>query len=899
MKTKLLILSSLLLISLSIAAQGYLHADGKRIVDGNNENFIIRSIGTGNWLIMEGYMMNSSGDAGTHTGFRNKLIETIGVANTDSFFTKWNHDHMRKVDIDSMAAWGFNTVRVAMHYKWLTLPIEDEPVLGEQTWLEPGFVILDSLLSWCTANSMYLILDMHGAPGGQGKESGISDYDPALLSLWESDDNKTKLVLLWQKLAERYSDEPWMGGYDLINETNWVFTEGNNSKMRELYGRITDSIRSVDQNHIIFIEGNWFANDFSGLTPPWDDNMAYSFHKYWGYNNENSLDWVLPLRDEHNVPVWCGETGENSNTWFTNAVRLYENNNVGWSFWPVKKVGINNVLKSSQNPGYTALMDYWNGNGPEISQEDAFQAVLDFSENHRFEKCKINYDVIDAIIRQPHTTELSTLKIAQVEDTIYAVDYALGRNGYAYFDQDTADYHLDTGEYEKWNNGWAYRNDGVDIELSRDEGVSNVYSVGWTNDGEWLVYLLHTDLATVYDCIVRTASGSSGGDIVFEANGNVISNEYALAGTGDWYNWQSDTLKDILLPAGDIELKIRFTNSGSNFNFFRFINPRPADAVEFESLLCETSILGNDIYIHVNREITAQEMTVYDFKLFVNSNEIEIDSVYVSEESNQLIVLKSAESIIYSRTIKVSYNGSSVHSNAKDLLNFEEKPVRNSFMEHKSVPGKVEAEDYLVNVGFALEDCKDSGGGENTAWANPGDYLDYLVYVPESQEWQIDFRLASAHSSFQLTLEYENDGVFIPLKTVSFTGTGDWQTWETQSTLVDLVKGKYIFRIKSKQGEYNMNWFQFLEPTGVESELLDDFIKVYPNPAGDFLTIDFTGAQPDLRNIEIYSMKGALIWKRSTSESNLVINISEFSSGTYFLKVLEEGKILHQKIMVY
>ncbi len=99
------------------------------------------------------------------------------------------------------------SVRVAMHYKWFTLPIEEEPIAGEQTWLNKGFEMIDSLLDWCGDNEMYLVLDLHGAPGGQGKNADISDYDPSKPSLWESQDNKDKTVALWQKLAERYSDE--------------------------------------------------------------------------------------------------------------------------------------------------------------------------------------------------------------------------------------------------------------------------------------------------------------------------------------------------------------------------------------------------------------------------------------------------------------------------------------------------------------------------------------------------------------------------------------------------------------------------------------------------------------------------------------------------------------------
>ena len=298
-------------------SQGYLHTDGKNIVNGDGENVILRGIGTGNWMLQEGYMMHTDGVAGTQHEFREKLIETIGEVKTDSFYNVWLSIHFTRTDADSMKAWGFNSVRVAMHYKWFTLPIEDEPVSGENTWMDKGFVMIDSLLDWCGDNEMYLILDLHGAPGGQGTNADISDYDPSKPSLWESQENKDKTVALWRKLAGRYSTEPWMGGYDLINETNWTFPEGNNSQLRELFENITDAIREVDTNHIVFIEGNSYANDHSGLTPPWDDNFVYSFHKYWSSTGPDDLDWIITLRNAYNVPLWLGESGENSNTWFT------------------------------------------------------------------------------------------------------------------------------------------------------------------------------------------------------------------------------------------------------------------------------------------------------------------------------------------------------------------------------------------------------------------------------------------------------------------------------------------------------------------------------------------------------------------------------------------------------
>ena len=81
--------------------------------------------------------------------------------------------------------------------------------------------MIDELLNWCEQNQIYLILDMHAAPGGQGYDAAISDYDSSKPSLWESIYNRNKLIALWGKLAERYQNETWIGGYDLLNEPNW------------------------------------------------------------------------------------------------------------------------------------------------------------------------------------------------------------------------------------------------------------------------------------------------------------------------------------------------------------------------------------------------------------------------------------------------------------------------------------------------------------------------------------------------------------------------------------------------------------------------------------------------------------------------------------------------------
>lgn len=556
------------LLFANLSAEGFLKRDGRNIVDGNGQKFIIRAMGLGGWMLQEGYMLQTAEFASPEHKIRQKIQEVVGAEKTELFYNAWHANHCRKADVDSLAAWGFNAIRLPMHYKLFTLPIEDEPVTGQHTWLDKGFQMVDDLLQWCAENKMYLILDLHGAPGGQGMDAAISDYDNTKPSLWESHLNKAKTVALWRKLAERYANEPWIGGYDLINETNWNMS--GNAPLRQLYEDITTSIRAVDTNHIIFIEGNWFANDFTGLTPPWDDNMVYSFHKYWSHNNQASIQWVLNLRTQYNIPLWCGEAGENSNVWFTDAIRLLENNDIGWAWWPMKKVeSISAPLAIIKPAGYQKLLDYWGGKGAKPSVSEAETGLMDLAENARIENCVLQPDVIDAMIRQVQSTTTVPYSANRVPGTVYATDYDLGRLGYAYHDTEVADYHVSTGTWTGWNNGWAYRNDGVDIQPCNDKDRAP-YNVGWIEKDEWLNYTINAGKTDYYNLDFRVSSANSSGLIRLIVDNKTHDTNVTVSSTGGWQIWGTITLEDVYLSKGIHTIKLDFLNGGFNLSEIGF-----------------------------------------------------------------------------------------------------------------------------------------------------------------------------------------------------------------------------------------------------------------------------------------------------------------------------------------
>ncbi len=888
-KTRIIFVILLLFSAQFLSAQGYLHREGKYIFDGSGNEVILRGIGTGNWMIQEGYMMKSSGVAGTQHEFRNKLIATIGEEKTDSFYTVWLGSHFRRIDVDSMKSWGFNSIRVAMHYKWFTPPIEDEPVPGEITWIEKGFTLMDSLLGWCSDNEMYLILDLHGAPGGQGKESNISDYDSSKPSLWESQANKDKTVALWKKLAERYSNEPWIGGYDLINETNWSFSSGN-APLWDLLKEITFAIREVDENHLIFIEGNWFANDYSGLPVIWDNNLALSFHKYWSYNDAGSLNWMINLRNSRNVPIWLGESGENSNVWFTNLVTLCEKNRIGWSWWPVKKADINNPLKVIVNSDYTRLINYWKGSASNPGTDAAFEAVLQFAENHRLENCIFQKDVVDALIRQPKSTETIPYKLYRTGEPIFASDYNLGRNGFAYFDNDTCDFHGSTDVFTNWNQGWNYRNDGVDIEPCIDMLASNGFNVGWTGDGEWMEYTVAVDSTAAYTLSIRSASGSGGSKVHLEMDGKVITQTINLPGTSGWYNWKTTEVTGVPLVKGTHKFKFIFDKGGSNFNFFQFSNPVSADSIQFKNLTAVSSEDGSAVFLSLNKPVTSStgDIQFSDFTVTINNVPAEINSLSLNNENQNEIIIQLKEPLYYGGTIKLSYQGNSIFSSGKPLSAFSGMMVTNMLPVRYTFPARIQSEDFFYNNGMVSEACEDTGGGLDMGYAAPGDYLDYLVHVPESRYYTIHFRVATIRSNNQLIIRVGEGNSFTPVDTVAITPTGDWQNWETVSTTVYLEEGRYTIRMYVKSGEFNTNWFQVVNaaPVGI-TPLKERAVEIYPNPATEYITVklpeSYLGSPC---RIEIYNQLGQIVKiKNSAGKIHMNIAVNELKRGMYFIEI--------------
>lgn len=553
-------LSLLLIFFLIIRSHAFLHASGQQIVDSNGTPVLLRGYGLGGWLVPEGYMLHTPGYGSP--SYIDSLVRTVvGDQNAVIFWNQYRANYVRRVDIQQMAQWGLNSIRLPFHYKNFYDPLH-------QVFREEGFALLDSLLDWCEDANLYLILDMHCAPGGQNKDN-ISDSDGIEARLWTQPTLYQPLTIkIWKEIARRYANDVRIAGYDLLNEP--ILPDGySNQILRNFYMILTDSIRTVDSNHLLFIEGNWYATDFNLLTPPWDSNMAYSFHKYWNETTLNSIQSYLNLRSQYNVPLWLGESGENSNHWFYSVVRLMEQNNIGWCWWAHKKLDtITSPLSANINSAYQVLLNYWGGQGNKPSQGYALSALLQMADDLRLENCTQHPDVIKSLMDPEFGSISKPYAPLIIPGIINAVQYDFGTNAVSYIDQEYQNISGPGGTV--YNQGWQYRNDGVDIEKSVDP-LGFGYNVGWIETGERLIYTVNVLQSGMYQVQVRAASAVGGGQMVLYLDNQPLGSMINIPNTGGWQNWIPINQFNLNISSGTHKLMIIFLQGNFNLNRLEFI----------------------------------------------------------------------------------------------------------------------------------------------------------------------------------------------------------------------------------------------------------------------------------------------------------------------------------------
>jgi len=390
-----LLLSVLLLPSL-LAQSRFVHTSGTELIDGSGKPLLLRGTNLGNWFEPEGYMFHLEDSAQSPHEIENLTRELIGPEKSEAFWKQWREDFITEADIDRIRAMGFNSVRVPIHWKFFTDGNTE------------GFRLLDRLVGWARKDHIYLIIDLHCAPGGQtGTNIDDSDGYPWL---YLSPEAQQQTIAIWRRIAAHYNNEPIVLGYDLLNEPIPHFPQLQrfNTDLEPLYRRISAAIREVDRNHVLILGGAQWDSNFKIFGKPFDSNVLYTFHKYWTATDVSVIREYIEFRDKYKVPIWLGESGENKDEWIAAFVKTLEDNHIGWCFWPYKKMDApSNVVTFDRPAHWDAIialskMPAGTGNAEKRiaarpSPEDAQAAFDDLLNKIRFSSEKVNPGYVKAL----------------------------------------------------------------------------------------------------------------------------------------------------------------------------------------------------------------------------------------------------------------------------------------------------------------------------------------------------------------------------------------------------------------------------------------------------------------------------------------------------------------------
>ncbi|MGM9704965.1 MAG: glycoside hydrolase family 5 protein [Prevotella sp.] len=407
MRTKIFLIGFLILGMTAVCTakspkRGFVAVKGTNLIRPDGSRLYIQGTNLGNWLNPEGYMF---GFTRTNSPWMINLMirEAAGPDFATEFWTEFKDNYITRADIDFIASTGANTVRLPFNYKLFT----DEDYMG-RTARQDGFARIDSVVNWCRANNLYLILDMHDCPGGQTGDNIDDGYGYPWI--FESEKSQLLFCRIWREIAARYKNETAILGYELMNEPIAHYFENKDDlgrMLEPLYKRAVATIRQVDRNHVILLGGACWNSIFD-MFGDWtfDDNIMYTCHRYGGDATKPAIQSFIDFRDKTGLPMYMGELGHNTMQWQSDFVKVMKENNISYTFWPYKKLDGQCMMAIKRPAEWDSVIvkfaeaersTFQHIRDARPDQQKTRQLLRQFLDNCKFQNCKQQSDYIQSM----------------------------------------------------------------------------------------------------------------------------------------------------------------------------------------------------------------------------------------------------------------------------------------------------------------------------------------------------------------------------------------------------------------------------------------------------------------------------------------------------------------------
>ena len=390
-----------------------LSASGKDIVDESGAKVALRGTNFGGWLVQESWMCPTDQDDSLSTAMT--LYARFGREDAEALISAYQDNWITETDFARVKELGLNVVRIPFTYMNVYNYLSDDGELlspDQFTLRADAFARLDWALEMCVKYGLYAILDMHGAVGSQNGNDHSGDT--RLTNLYEDsaagEAYRAKTAELWGLIAEHFEGNPYVAGYDLLNEPG----RASEKNQWDYYDVLYDAVRAKDADHMIFIEAVWEPVDLPLPSAYGWENVVYEYHHYnWDYKRmTNALFYSLKRAaeslSENGVPVLVGEfnawgdsrrggVGNTDQTDFeavAGVLELYNGEGWHWTTWTYKVtvnglgenstwglyncyIGLNDDAKADPaTDSYDDIMQAWTS----CSTADSFVLYGDFAD---------------------------------------------------------------------------------------------------------------------------------------------------------------------------------------------------------------------------------------------------------------------------------------------------------------------------------------------------------------------------------------------------------------------------------------------------------------------------------------------------------------------------------------
>jgi aryl-phospho-beta-D-glucosidase BglC (GH1 family) len=340
-----------------------IRTEGSCFVGPDGKPLVLRGVCLGGWLNMENFI---TGYAANESLMRREVRQVIGADRADRFFERLLSQFFTEADAAFIADSGFNLVRIAVGYKHLeddARPFEVKP---------DGFGHLDRAVDALAGQGVYSIIDLHALPGSQNHH-WHSDNPTHVPAFWEHRHFQDRVVHLWEAIADHYRHNPWVAGYNLLNEP----ADESRAVVGPFYQRLVKAIRAVDPDHTVFLDGNTYATEFDIVSEPFE-NAVYTLHDYVPaglgrspHYSRDEAEQKFLQRSEYarstGTPILVGEFGPiytgdpvqdgRLRGMLADQLDLYRRHSASWSLWMYKDIGRQGLVSVRPDTAYRRRFD--------------------------------------------------------------------------------------------------------------------------------------------------------------------------------------------------------------------------------------------------------------------------------------------------------------------------------------------------------------------------------------------------------------------------------------------------------------------------------------------------------------------------------------------------------------